>query len=89
MLSTEAPIRLTNASPTVAVAPNSTGTATQISCEIVKTQEPFLSPSQVTFPGMTTGVPQHFVKVAPVLAKGFTVTGTQMDADRYPTAGQV
>lgn len=66
---------------TVAVAPNSTGTATQISCEIVNTQEPFLSPSQVTFPGTTTGVPQHLVKVAPVFAKGFMVTGTQMEAD--------
>ena len=81
MSSAEASLQLTNASPTVAVAPNSTGTATQISWEMVNTQAPFRSPSHVTFPGITMGAPQHLVNVAPVFANGLTVTGTQIEAD--------
>lgn len=77
----EAPLQLTKLSPTVATAPNSTGTATQISCEIVKKQEPFLTPPHTSRPGMTTGEPQHLVTVVPACAKGVTVTGTQIDAD--------
>lgn len=51
--SSETPLQLTKLSPTVATAPNSTGTATQISCEMVKTQEPFFTPPHTSRPGMT------------------------------------
>lgn len=56
---------------------------------MVKKHEPFLTPPQVSLPGVTNGVPQHFVMVTPVFANGVTVTGTQTDTDCYPTAGQV
>ena len=81
MSSSEAPLQLTKLSPTVATAPNSTGTATQISWVMVKKQEPFLVPPQTSRPGVITGLPQHLVVVAPAWAKGVTVTGTQMEAD--------
>lgn len=71
----------TKASPTVAVAPKATGTATQTFWEMVKVQAPLRTPEQVARPGVTTGFPQHLVTVAPVWAKGVTVTGTQMEAD--------
>ena len=71
----------TKASPTAAMAPNSTGTATQIFWEMVKVQAPLRTPEQVASPGVTTGFPQHLVTGAPVWAKGVTVTGTQIDAD--------
>jgi hypothetical protein len=48
---------------------------------MVKRQVPFLVPAQVTAPAVTVGAPQHFVVVASALAKGVTVTGTQMEAD--------
>ena len=76
----EASLQLTKLSPTEATAPNSTGTATQISWVMVKAQEPFFTPPHTAMPGVTTGVPQHLVVVAPVWAKGVTVTGTQMEA---------
>ena len=63
------------------MAPNYTGTATQMSCMMVKKQEPFFVPPQTSRPCVTTGSPQHLVVVAPVCAKGVTVTGTQMEAD--------
>ena len=63
--SAEAALQLTYASPTVAVAPKETGTATQMSWLMVKTQEPFLAPAQV-FPCITTGSPQHRVTACPV-----------------------
>ena len=79
--SAEAPPQLTKASPTVASAPNATGTDTQMSWLMVNTQAPLRTPSQVTRPGVTTGEPQHLVLVAPAWAKGVTVTGTQTEAD--------
>jgi len=87
--SAEAPLQFTNVSPTVAVAPNATGTATQIFWLIVNAQVPFFVPPQVILPGVTTGSPQQVVAVTPVSAKGLTVTGTQIEADWYPTDGHV
>ena len=47
---------------------------------MVKEHAPFLTPPQTAVPDVITGSPQHFVIVAPVCAKGVTVTGTQIPA---------
>ena len=73
-------MQFTKVSPTTASAPNTTGTATQISCVIVKEQEPFFIPGHGMFPDLTTGSPQHVVTVVPACAKGVTDTGTQIEA---------
>lgn len=66
----ETSLQLTKVSPTVATAPNSTGTAAQMSWVMVNTQEPFFIPLHTSRPGVTTGVPQHLVAVIPAWAKG-------------------
>ena len=66
--SADAPRHSTYASPTLALAPSSTGTATQTFCERVKEHTPFLTPEQICLPGMTVAEPQHLVKVAPAFA---------------------
>ena len=77
----EAPLQLMQLSPTVATAPKATGTATQMFWLMVKKQEPFFTPSQVSRPGVTMGSPQHLVVVEPASAKGVTITGTHTEAD--------
>ena len=78
--SADAPPQRTNGAPGVVVAPNSTGTAVQRFCVMVKVQLPFSTPGQVVGPGVTMGGPQQTVVVVPGRAKGVTVTGTQTDA---------
>ena len=76
MSSEETPRQSTYASPTTALAPNSTGTATQMFCDTVKEHTPFFTPPHTCLPGVIATSQQHFVLVAPAFAKGSTVTGT-------------
>ena len=85
--SADAPRQSTYASPTLALAPNATGTATQIFCDSVNEHTPFLTPEQSCLPGMTVAAPQHLVTVAPAFAYGVTVTGRKRSPPDTPRWG--